>query len=787
MLKNYLLIALRTLRRQKGYAALNVVGLAVGVACCLFLLLFVRDELSYDRFHEEPEALFRLHADFAERGREIALTPALVGPLLERELPEVQTFTRLVASGGVVRAEERVFDEGAFHFADSTFFEVFTHAFLAGDAETALDRPNTVVLTASTAERYFGDADPIGQTLVRNNDETFEVTGVMVDVPANSHYRFDFLASFSTLPWVEHGAWTGANFYTYVRTRSVEAGETLPAQVSALLSRLEEAGESPWALRVVPVTDIHLHSRAEHEIDATGDATYVKGFTLVALLILLIACINYMNLATARAGQRAKEVGLRKSLGAFRGQLVRQFFSESAVLTSGGLALALVLVGIGLPWFNEISGKALTFGTLGEPEIIALVIGTFLVVSVVAGSYPALYLSGFQPARVLRGRAVASGASSWLRRGLVVLQFGVSAFLIAGTLVVMSQLRFLSDQHLGFDKEHLVTLPLGDPILREQYPAIEDAIRQSPNVTEVAAVNQIPGNLGWTSGFHAEGVSDEEPLYVRGLPADATVADGLGLELVAGAAFPASPPAPDSTNFLYLLNETAARQAGWTAEEAVGKRMAVDARRGEVVGVVRDFHFRSLHDAIDPLAIWYDPGNVRHLVVRLAPGDTRAALGHLEGVWGQFAAHRPFSYRFLDDVYDRLYRSEQQLGRIVSVFAFLAIFVACLGLFGLASFTAERRRKEVGVRKVLGATVPNLVLLLARDFVVLVAVAFVIAVPLVWLGMREWLGGFAYQVGLGPGPFLVAGGLLLAVALVTVSTQALRAASSDPVKALRYE
>ena len=342
-------------------------------------------------------------------------------------------------------------------------------------------------------------------------------------------------------------------------------------------------------------------------------------------------------------------------------------------------------------------------------------------------------------------------------------------------------------QNLGFDKEHLVVLPLNDPILQEQYAAMEDALRQSPSVVATAAVNQIPGELGWTSGFNVPGRPDDEGFLIKGMPTDATVADGLGLELLAGRAFPANPPTPDSTNFQFILNETAVQKIGWTPEEAIGRRVAVDSRRGDVIGVVKDFHFRSLQEAIEPLAIWYEPQQVNHLAVRLAPGDTRAAMNQIEAVWGRFAAHRPFSYRFLDDVYDRLYRNERQVGQVVSLFAFLAIFVACLGLFGLAAFTAERRTKEVGVRKVLGATVPNLIGLLTRDFVVLVGVAFVVAAPVAWLAMRAWLDGFAYRITVGPGVFLAAGALLLVIALVTVGTQAFRAATTDPVKALRYE
>lgn len=789
MISNYLRIALRTLRRQPGYAGLNVVGLAVGMACCLFLLLFVREELSYDRFHPSADAVFRVNMAVPEMGATLGLSPNIVAPLLSREFPDVVAATRVEAHGGVVRAGDRVFDENDFYFSDSTFFEVFDgFTLLAGDPETALRRPHTVVLTASTAERFFGDADPLGRTIVRNNDEEYEVTGVMADVPATSHFRFDFLGSFgSRTRWATEETWGSANFFTFVRLPSAVDVPAFQAKVDALVARLRAAGEEPRTLELQPLPSIHLRSNVAYDLDTTGSRAVVYGLAAVAVLILFIACINYMNLATARASQRAGEVGVRKSLGARRGQLVGQFYCESALLVLAGLALALGLVAAGLPAFNALSGKALAFGDLGSPGVAALIAGVFVLVSVVAGSYPAFYLSRFEPVRALRGGSRSGRGTAWLRQGLVVVQFGVSTVLVVGTVVALSQMRYLGSQELGFDKEHLVILPLNDPILRERYAAMEEALRRSPAVAATAATSQIPGHLGWTSQFHAEGLAEADEFLVKGMPAEAAIVDALGVELVAGSGFGATPPAPDSGAFRFVLNEAAVRRLGWTPEEALGRRVAVDVRWGEVVGVARDFHFRSLHETIEPLAIWYDPDHVANLVVRLAPGDPRAAMAHVGAVWAEFAAHRPFSYRFLDDVYDGLYRNDERLGRLAALFAGLALFVACLGLFGLASFTAERRTKEVGIRKVLGATVPGLVGLLTRDFAALVAIAFVIGAPVAWLVASRWLDGFAYRIALGPGLFVLAGVALLLIAVLTVSTQALRAATSDPVKALRYE
>ena len=783
MLKHYLFVALRSLRRQKAYAAINVLGLAVGIACCLLLLLFVQDERSYDRFHDHPEQIFRISALFD--GREIALTPPMVAELLATELPAIRSATRILPSSGLVRAGETVLEEPGFFFADPSVFDVLTHPLVRGDAATALARPNTVVLTASAARRYFGDQDPVGQIVTRNQTQTYEVTGVIEDVPANAHYRFSFLAALDRPS--NRGVWSNANYHTYVRTRSGATPEALHAQLDGLITRLEAEEQYPWELRAMPVTDLHLYSRAEYDLEAGGDIRVVYGLTTVALLILLIACINYMNLATARAVQRAGEVGLRKMLGAYRGQLMAQFYSESAVLTAGGVGLALGLVALALPAFNALSGKALAFGTLVTGPHLALIAGVFVGVALVAGSYPALHLSAFSPARAMWG--VSRSGRSRLRQGLVVFQFAISAALIAGTLVVLSQLRFLQDQPVGFDREHVVVLPLSDPLLREAYPAMAAAMAESPRVQAAAGVNQIPGELGWTSQFAAEGMADEEWFYIKGMPAAADVADALGLRFVAGEPFPLTPPTPDrdaeAPSFLFLLNEATVRRLGWTPQEAVGRSVRVDDRHGTVRGVVQDFHFQSMRDAIEPLAVWYEPDAVFNLAVRLAPGPPRAAMDDLARVWGQFASHRPFAYRFLDDVYDGLYRSEQQLGHVVTVCAGLALFLACLGLFGLAAFTAQQRTREVGVRKVLGASVASLIALLSRDFVVLVGVAFVVAAPLAWLGMARWLSGFAYHVPLGPLPFLLAGAVLLSLALVTVGAQALRAATADPVQSLR--
>ncbi|MEM1127741.1 MAG: ABC transporter permease, partial [Bacteroidota bacterium] len=684
MLKNYLLIAVRTLRRQQGYAALNLAGLAVGIACGLFILLYIQDEVSYDRHHEGAEHIYRVHMDL--EGRDIAVTPTIVAPLLTREFPEIQAATRLYLGSGVVRYEDHVSDERAFYFADSTFFEVFTHPFVHGSSNEALVRPQTVVLTASTAQRYFGAENPVGRSLLVDNQTEYEVTGVIEDLPSTSHYQFDFLASFTSQRfWAEQEIWNMANFYTYVRVPDAQAGEALATKIPDMIARREAAGDRAHPLHLMPLVDIHLRSTAEFELDPTGNIRYVYGFLTVGLLILLIACINYMNLATARSIRRAREVGVRKALGAFRGQLSRQFFAESVVLVGLALILALSAVATLREPFNQLTSKAVPSTFLADPMVLLSVLGIGAVVSLLAGSYPALMLSRFQPIEVLRGTLHGGRGGEGLRKLLVVAQFGISTVLIAGTAVVMTQLQFLQEQNLGFDKEHLVVLPLNDQTLSERYPSLKADLLRSPAVQAVSGINQVPGNLGWTDGLWLPGMAEDEMQFTKGLPADADVVDGLGLTVIAGRAFSASSPVPDSANFQFIVNEALVQRAGWTVETAVGQPVWIGGREGTVLGVVADFHFRSLREAIEPLAIWHDPSAVYNLAVRLTPGSQQAALAHLEATWAVHAAHRPFAYRFLDDVYDRLYRNEQQMGRLAGLFSGLAIFIACLGLLGLAA------------------------------------------------------------------------------------------------------
>lgn len=783
MLQNYWKIAVRNLLRHKGYAFINVFGLAVGIACCLLIGLYVRDELRYDRFHEQADRIYRVSV-----GDDQFVTPTIVAPLFKRTFPAVEDATRLYDVGAfrptVIQRGNELFQEAGFMYADSTVFDVFTLPFVEGSPADALVRPNTLVLTASAASRFFGTANPVGQTLLVDGGNAFEVTGVIEDLPAQSHVDFAVLASFSTTNWASREIWDSANFYTYVLLREGQSGAAFARQVADYVDKVRDEVGLPeeYALKLQPLTDIHLY--------VEGAIRYVYVFGVLALLVLLVACVNYMNLATARSARRAREVGVRKVSGAGRGQLMAQFYGESALLTLLALLLGLGLA-IGLvPTFNALSGKALSAAAFSHPFVWLSLLGIGVIVSVVAGSYPALLLSSFRPAQVLKGGAATSRGAGRLRKLLVVFQFAASIVLIVGTMVVYQQLDYVRTTDLGFDKERVVVLPIGDRQLRQDYPTLKAALEQQAGVQSVAAVNSYPGYQRGGYALEAEGLQMPEGEFfgIRGMQADEDVVATLGLTLIAGDGFPQSDSYTLEQGYVYLINETTVRRLGWTPEEAIGKRFnLLGNRQGEVVGVVKDFNHSSLHDTIDPLALFIEPSNYEYLLVRTAPGDVAGALRGIEQAWRQYVTHRPFEYQFLDQAFDALYRAEVQLGQVFGVFALLAILIACLGLFGLAAFAAEQRTKEIGVRKVLGATVAGIALLLSRDFARLVGVAFVLAVPVAYFAMNAWLSDFTYRTSLGVGTFLLAGVLTLLVAVLTVSYQSARAALVDPVKALRYE
>lgn len=807
LFRNALKISYRNMAKAKGFTFLNVLGLAVGLACCVLIALYVQDELRYDRFHAEGDRMYRLVWDARLPDGTTwygPITPAPMAEAVRREVPEVDAITRLRVMNGAfaLRYEERALLTDRMFYADSTFFSVFTFPLRAGDPTTALTAPQTVVVTESGALRYFGKTDVMGQTLDIDG-VPFRVTGVAADVPAASHLHFDLVASMSSLgPNVLNDFWFSNNFYTYLLLKddtppgAVEAKleGVVQTHLSAQLMDLRGVGYDDlleaggrWRYELQPLADIHLRSHTNNEIEPNGHIAYVYGFSLVALIILLLACINFTNLSTSRAALRAREVGLHKVLGSHRRQVAGRFLVEALLLAGLATAVAVALVLAALPAFNGLAGKALTAASLAQPLYVAGLPLLAVLVGVAAGAYPAFVLSRFRPAEVLKGGTLLQGGGRRLRGALVVFQFTLTIALIACTLIVYRQVGFMQGKALGFDKEHVFVVERTQ-VLGNAGAAFKEEVARLPGVTAAAYISHVPGRGTGDNPFTVGASPDGAVNSLRTVYADFDLVAALGLQMKAGRAFSSAFGADASA---VLLNEAAVRAMG--LENPVGQQITrvglADPSQSTtftVIGVVEDFHYASLHEPILPLALLPTSFSWR-MAVRLGPGDVRAAVDRVKGVWEAAAPGEPFSYAFLDRDLDALYASEHRTGRLFGVAALLAILVACLGLFGLASLTAVQRTKEVGIRKALGASVTGLVALLSKDFLRLVGVAFVLAAPLAYVLMDRWLAGFAYRVGLSGWTFVLTGLAALALTLVAVGYQALRTATADPVQTLRYE
>ncbi len=801
MFKNYLKIALRNLRRHKVYSVINLAGLAIGMTCCFLILLYVKDELSYDRFHANADRIYRI-AWLNEHPQ--TRTPHPMAQAMTQDFPEVENAVSLSPLWGAgltrrtfsMRYGDKRFDEQNVLSVDTAFFKIFSFPFLKGDPATALQEPFAIIITEKAAQKYFGEEEALGKTLRVNNEVDLKVTGVAQNVPAASHFHFDFLVSYTLLKPRETGSyytWADFGHYNYVLLKpgvdpkAVEA--KIPLWIGKYLDWPEESLASlragPNRFHLQPLTDIHLRSHVAWELEPNSDIANVYLFTAIAVFILLIAGINFMNLATARSTTRAKEVGMRKVLGAVRAQLIGQFLGEAILLSLAALLLAIALVELLLPAFNALSGRALAVNYFEQPGFLFGMLAVALFTGSFAGSYPAFFLSAYQPAKVLKGETKAGKRSARFRRILVVAQFALSIALIAGTAIVASQLDFLRSQKLGFDKEQVLVLRLKHQPMREQYETVKTELLRKPEVQRASAVSNVPGGrfngnpIQWRPNDEDEDVAQTRVDYDFFATLDIPMAEGRTFqrEMITDA---------DSA---FILNETAAKLFEW--DTAVGKRITWfdddNTRRGTVIGVVKDFHFQSLRTRIEPLLISMSRRSFNYMLLKISPNDLPGTLAHCESVWKKFDPEFDFEYSFLDRDFDQLYRAEARMQTLFGYFTFLAIFIACLGLFGLASFTTQQRTKEIGVRKVLGASVAGVVGLLSKDFVKLVLLANLFAWPAAYLAMSLWLQDFAYRASLNVWTFLFAGGLALVIALLTVSFQALKAALANPVDALRYE
>ena len=800
MIPNYLKIAVRSFMRHRLYAVMNVLGLALGIACCFIILAFVSDETKYDRFHEKGGRIYRVVYSNSDDGQPTnANSSYSIGPAMKADFPDVERAVRFVKMGWgekrVFARGDRRFYEGSFFFADPEVFDVFTFPLIDGNPQTALVEPHTIVVTRSAAEKYFGSENPLGKTISADpfNDGSFrdyEVTGVMDDIPRTSHIKFDFLLSFASLPGTPQG-WGLDPVFNYVLLSEGADARRLEAKIPAFLDRhLEHFGHPRWFVTLLqPVLDIHLHSDLRAELEPNGSIDYVYIFSAIALFILLIACINFTNLATARAARRAKEVGLRKVAGARRGELVRQFLTESVLMSILAGIIAVGLAWLLLPVFNSVAGTDLSLQELMRGRLIAIFVLLTIGVGVLAGAYPSFVLSGFRPAMVLKGALESGGSrSALLRKGLVVFQFAVSILLISCTAVVSMQMSLVRNMDLGFDREHIMVLPLNEAI-RESYPSFRRQLLSSSAFIDASLTEQVPARAGNGSAYIVEGIDGE--LGFSRFFVDAHFAQTYGIEMAAGRPI-AESFATDSTD-AYMVNEALVRELGFDSpEDAVGKgiRMWWDGREwaGRIVGVAKDFHLFSLRGEVTPVVINQMPlAYLNFVSIRLAPGNTAEALSELGDIWAEFASGYPLEYYFLDDDFENLHQADRQLGEVFTSFAVLAIVIACLGLFALAAFTAEQRTKEIGVRKVLGATSASIVRLLSKEYTRLIILAFILAAPAAYLIMSSWLEDFTYRIDLDVWVFALAGLAAVAVAWGTVGYQTLRAALADPVESLRYE
>jgi len=794
MLYNYLKIAFRNLAKQKFYSGINILGLTLGIACCLLIFLFVQHELSYDTFHAKAKRIFRVQrVDYGTFGK-IPYVSGPYGPALAADFPDdVKATVRVMKANGLLSYGDKSFNEYNLIYADSNFFQVFTFPLVQGNATTALASPNTLVLSKSLAKKYFGSENPVGKLMTMDKTDTYQVTGVMADVPSNSHLKFDLITSIQPVSRQEgFNVWRNNSMFTYVLLANPNRVKNLEAKFPAFMDKYLGEAYKTWGgkmgLALEPLTDIYLNSGSNMDNAEHGSRSNVYMFSAIAVFILVIACINFMNLASARSVGRAKEVGVRKVLGAYKNNLITQFLSESTLLTFISVLLAVLLIILVLPYFNALAEKSLAV-PFTNPLLYVFLVGIALVVGLLAGSYPAFFLSSFQPVKVLKGHLSASAGNPVLRQALVVFQFSISIFLIVGTMVIFRQMAFMQNKNLGFNKDQVITIPLDNSEIYSRRQTFINQVKQLSGVKNVSVMSGEPG------GFHDRytfDIADKpgETWNFRTVFTDVDYVPAFAMKLAAGRNFSKSFPT-DSTAAI-MLNETAVKNLGWSPQEAIGKEImdkglpdSIKYQR-KVVGVVKDYHFSSLRETIAPLAILMRNDH-RVIAVRLASGNPKPILTAIEKVYAATAPQYPFAYSFLDEEFASQYKTEQKQGQVLTIFSVLAIFIACLGLFGLASYTTEQRRKEIGIRKILGASVSGIVTLLSTDFLKLVVLANVVAWPLAWWAMHHWLQNFSYRVDIGLIIFITAGVIALLIAILTIGFQAIKVAVANPVNALRDE
>lgn len=792
MLKNYLKVALRNILRHKAYSAINISGLAIGMASSILILLWVQNELSYDRFHTGADQTYRITCDAS--GFKAAVNPAGMPAGLQAAIPEIKNTVRLSHQTTTLfdAGDNRKFEETKGFYADSTFLDIFSFPLLQGDPKTALLRPDGILITADMAKKYFGDAGALGRTLKKDNASYVTVTGVLANIPSNSHLQFNYILPMASVEKenydLKNNVYNSFDFYSYVRldknfTPTPTAMARLNRQMNQVFKQHVREDQFKVEFQLQPLTSIHLEPPLQVDLPGHGNKQYVNIFFIVAIFILIVACINFMNLATARSAIRAKEVGLRKVVGALRGQIVKQFLGEALLISFFALLLAIALVWLLLPLFNHLAQKELSLHLWNGQFLLGLT-GIALLTGLLAGSYPALFLSGFQPVKVLKGSLSSLSGNGVFRNGLVITQFVVSIVLLAGTIVVYDQLKFIQNRNMGFEKENLLYMPMKGDMMNKQ-KAWRTELQQDPLTTNYAIASELPVDI--MSGdidIQWEGKDPRAQIIIPSLAVSESFIDVFHMKILSGRGFSPAFKA-DSNNF--VINETAVRVMGMTMNNAVGKPLTFKGKKGTIIGVVKDFNFKPIHQAIEPLILRFNTYGGNNIVVRTQAGRTEATISALEKISRNLNPAYPFNYNFLDQDLAKLYKGEQQMGDIFKLFAFLAIFISGLGLYGLSAFMAQQRTKEIGVRKVLGASIFNIVYLLSTGFTRLILIAVVISVPLSLFAMNRWLESFAYHIHIGWTVFFFASMAALLLAWLTVSFETIKAAIANPAKSLRSE
>lgn len=811
MIKNYLRSAWRNIARHKFISFINISGLTIGITCCLLILIYIINELSYDRYNENADRTYRVTRIFYSRdGSEnlhlSSIAPPF-GPLLKVAFPDIEKVTRVLPNNTTVfRYKDKLFNEQNGFFADENFFNVFSVNVTKGDKKTALNEPYSVMITPEIAKKYFGNEDPINKAVTLDNTKhEFTVTGVFEPLPSNAHMHPNMLFSFNTLKdSVIYGEkqletnYGNNSFYTYLLLPKNYNAETISRQLNSFLDKYVHMPGMPpnvktskaTKLTMQKLTDIHLKSHLDDEIEPEGSVTRVYIFAIIAAFILLIACINYMNLSTARSALRAKEIGVRKVIGAQRKEIIRQFLGESVLITSLALILAMVLTWLLLPYINSLTHLNLTYGILFRLDIFIGILCLPFFIGLLSGIYPAIFMSSFKPVEVMKGVLKVGSGSISFRKVLVVVQFSVSIVLIVATTVVFQQLSYIENKSLGFNKDHLL-ITAYPGTLTKQFESFKQELLKNPAIRAVGRSSRIPsGRLLDDQGAQVieGGKSVATNIELKYITTDFGFMDTYGMKMAAGRNF-FREYLTDTAN--YIINETAVQQLGWkTAQNAIGKDLTYGNTKGKIIGVVHDFHFESLHQPIIPMLFFLpapSSGYYNSISIKVNGNNVQSAINTIRDSWHQYVPNVPFDYTFLDDRFQKLYDAEQQESQLFTIFSCLAIFIACLGLFGLSAFTISQRIKEIGVRKVLGASVPQIVVELSRSFLALVIIASVIALPVAWMFMHRWLLGFAFRIDLSWWVFLSAGIIAFIIAFATISFQAVKAANMNPVKSLRSE